>query len=190
MITFARALVLGTILSTATIADTTAAPPEGWFLAGMDPKSYTIDVDPKVAHTGKSSARFASSQKPSAFGTMMQSMEPGEYRGKRVRYSGWVKAQDVDQPAGLWMRVDGPASRMLAFDNMNDRPIKGTTDWTKHDIVLDVGEEAVGISFGILMGGSGTTWLDDVKFELVDASVPVTGGKYVQKKPANLNFEQ
>jgi AraC family transcriptional regulator len=27
---------------------------------------------------------------------------------------------------------------MVAFDNMQDRPIKGTTDWQRYEVVLDV----------------------------------------------------
>ena len=186
---FVRVLALNTILFAAAAFSAAAAAPEGWFLAGLDRKSYSMDLDDKVAHEGKSSARFASRQKPTGFGTMMQSMEPGDYLGKRVRYSAFVKTKDVTDWAGLWMRVDGPSQKMLAFDNMSGRPIKGTMDWTRHEIVLDVGAEATGISFGILMDGTGTTWLDDVKFEVVDNSVPVTEKK-PNKKPANLNLER
>lgn len=53
------------------------------------------------------------------------------------------------------------------------RQIKGTTDWTRYEIVLDVAQEATALSFGILTVG-GTVWLDDVAFEVVDASVPTT----------------
>ena len=55
------------------------------------------------------------------------------------------------------MRVDGPDSgRHLAFDNMLDRPIKGTTDWTRYAVVLDVDKTAVAIAFGVLAGGEGS----------------------------------
>ena len=127
----------------------------------------------------------------SGFGTMMQAIDASEYRGKRLRLSSYVKSKGVENWAGVWMRVDGPEqSRSLAFDNMNDRPIKGTKDWTRCDIVLDVANEATGIAFGILVNGPGTVWLDDVKFEVVTTAVPTTGTRQgVAKKPANLNFE-
>jgi hypothetical protein len=34
------------------------------------------------------------------------------------------------------MRVD-KGKDMIAFDNMQDRPIEGTTDWQRYDAVLN-----------------------------------------------------
>ncbi len=56
---------------------------------------------------------------------------------------------------GLWMRVDGRDRKITAFDNMQNRSIKGTTDWSTYSVVLDVSEEAVDVSFGTLMSGKG-----------------------------------
>jgi hypothetical protein len=36
----------------------------------------------------------------------MQSFLPDHYAGKRVRFSGFVKAAAVQGWAGLWMRID------------------------------------------------------------------------------------
>ena len=91
----------------------------------------------------------------------MQMIDATDYRGKRVRFSAHVKAAGIASWAGLWMRIDGPAvpgspmPAMLGFDNMNDRPIKGTMDWTRHDVVLDVPARARAIAFGILLSGPG-----------------------------------
>lgn len=180
-----------TVLATALLVPTlaSAASPAGWFLAGKDPASYVMEQDSKTAHEGKTSARFASTREPKGFGTMMQSFEPGEYRGKRVRLSAFVKAKQIRDWAGMWMRVDGPDMRSLGFDNMQGRPIRGTSDWKRYDIVLDVDDTAKGIAFGILMEGPGTLWLDEVKFQIVDESVPTTGGAS-KRKPENLDFER
>jgi hypothetical protein len=128
----------------------------------------------------------------------MQSVQADDYKGKRVRLSGWVKAAGIAEWAGLWMRVDGPAApgsnfpASLAFDNMQDRPIKGTTGWTRHNIVLDVAPEATFISFGILLRGVGQAWIDDLSLETVGKDVPLTGQALSgapRKKPVNLDFE-
>jgi len=166
-----------------------AASPEGWFLAGSDPGSYTMVRDTTVTREGRSSGRLASTTTPKGFGTMMQSFEPGEYLGKRVRMTGYVRAKDVKKWAGLWLRVDGKTREVLSFDNMQDRPIKGTSDWKRHDIVLDVPAEASNISFGILLDGTGTVWLTDMRFDVVDTSVPTTGTAK-RSRPTNLNFER
>jgi hypothetical protein len=88
------------------------------------------------------------------------------------------------------MRVDKEA-KQLAFDNMQGRPIKGTTDWKKYDVVLDVPQEATGIFFGVLLSGSGTVWLSEAKFEIVEPNIPTTGTEAVQKlEPINLDFHK
>jgi len=54
-----------------------------------------------------------------------------------LRFSGSVKASEIADWAGLWMRVDGTRGAMLGFDSMQDRPIKGSVDWKPYAIVLD-----------------------------------------------------
>ena len=65
--------------------------------------------------------------------------------------------------------------RNLDFSNMDNRPIKGTTDWRKYDLVVDVPSEAVGIVFGVfLIGKSGQAWLDGLQMEPVGSDVAKT----------------
>ena len=53
----------------------------------------------------------------------------------KLRY---VKSNEVEKYAGLWMRVDGQQNQVLSFDNMQNRPFRETTDWKKYEVVLDV----------------------------------------------------
>jgi hypothetical protein len=119
----------------------------------------------------------------------MQMFEATRYRGKRVRFSAQVKSEKVTNWCGLWMRVDGRDSRPLAFDNMQDRSISGTTSWKGYQVVLDVPEEASYLALGLLLDGVGQVWMSDVRVEVVDKSVAATGrGKQVNDEPTNLNF--
>ena len=61
---------------------------------------------------------------------------------------------------------------------MQQRAIKGTTDWTRYEIVLDVPDEAQRLAFGILLAGGGQVWMDDLKFEVVPTTVKTTGGAH------------
>lgn len=172
-----------------------AANPEGWRLAGNDPSSYMMDRDSVEAYAGKPSGRLMSVCEPAqwwrrwrestgsdssmgckGFGTMMQSFDAGDYARKRVRFSGYVKAREVQEWAGLWMRVDGEGDppQTLAFDNMKGRPIQGSKDWARYDVVLDVRRDATRIYVGILLHGRGTVWLSGVTFEVVGTDVPTT----------------
>ena len=119
----------------------------------------------------------------------MQSFRAERYIGKRVRLSGLVKSREVMNWTGLWVRVD-KGKEILAFDNMQDRPIKGTTDWQRYDVVLDVPADSTGISFGILLDGTGKVWLSGTKFDVVGADVPSAGAgdRKIPDSPVNLDF--
>jgi AraC family transcriptional regulator len=71
---------------------------------------------------------------------------------------------------------------------MQERPIKGTIDWQPYNVVLDVPKDATGISFGILLTGSGRVWLNSTKFEVVGVDVPTTGSMKRSAAPVNLDF--
>jgi hypothetical protein len=51
------------------------------------------------------------------------------------------EATEVTGWAGLWLRIDGP-NGVLVIDNMEDRALRGTTDWIQAAIVLDVADQA------------------------------------------------
>jgi hypothetical protein len=168
---------------------------KGWFMAGSDPASYEMVRDAAVMHGSATSVRLASTKESKGFGTIMQTFSATHYTGKRVRLSASVKTQDVGSWAGLWMRVDDDSNpvKVLAFDNMQTRALKGTTDWSPASVVLDVASNASSISFGILLDGQGKVWMSDLKFEPVPTSVPTTGTAMDRKKqpePENLDFKK
>jgi hypothetical protein len=152
-----------------------AAVPQGWRLAGDKPASYEVGTDSQAVYNHLPSAYLKSTETVTGgFGTLMQNFNAGKYAGKRLRLSAFVKSENVQNWAGLWMRVD-KGSQSVAFDNMQDRSIKGTSGWQQYEVVLDVSREATGIFFGVLLSGSGSVWLNNVKFEVVGADVPTTG---------------
>jgi hypothetical protein len=167
-----------------------AAVPPGWYLAGSKPADYEAGVDAQAKYNGHSSAYLrAKTPNVEGFGTLMQDFRADRYLGKKVRLSGFVRTEHVNGWAGLWMRVDnGPTQ--VAFDNMQDRPIKGTSEWKSYVVVLDVPEDATGIAFGVLLAGSGSVWLNSVKFEVVGSDVPTTAAPPEQRptEPTNLDF--
>lgn len=162
----------------------------GWSKAGSQPADYDMGIDRDGAFTGSSSGFIRSkAADPRGFGTYMQMFDATEYRGKRLRLSAYVKSERVENWAGLWMRVDRD-KKAVAFDNMQDRPIRNTQGWTQHAIVLDVDAKATAVAFGILLAGRGAVWIDDVTFEIVDEEVPVTDFQSkLATSPRNLDFE-
>jgi hypothetical protein len=179
-----------TAVCVGSISVLSANVPRGWFMAGTKPAEYEAGIDSEQTYQGQGSA-FLKSKRPSVdgFGTLMQSINAAQYKSNKVRLSGLVKSEEVTDWAGLWMRVD-KGTEQLALDNMQNRPIKGTTGWQRYYVVLDVPKDATGISFGILLSGPGQVWLNSTKFEIVGLDVPATGvrEKSLPDKPVNLEF--
>jgi hypothetical protein len=165
-----------------------AAAPTGWFLAGNNAKGYSTGIDSAVTFAGQPAAylQSVSAQQASQFGTLMQTFRADLYRGKRVRFSGYVKSNQLDNWAGLWMRID-EGSVTAAFDNMYQRSIQGTTDWTPYSVVLDIPRNSTGINIGILMNGNGEVWLSGITFEVVDTQTQVTATTS-SAEPSNLSL--
>ena len=164
-------------------------------------QGYELTASPD-AHRGESCGKIESTgaAEDLVFGTFTNRLDVEKYLGKRVRYSGYLRSKmKADAWAGIWMRVD-QKSKSVAFDNMQQRPVKGNTDWTQYSIVLDVPQEATNINFGFLISGQGTLWGDDLKFEIVgdigegpDVTDMKRAGRLQsqlrKETPTNLNFE-
>ena len=164
----------------------------GWIMAGSHPQQYHWEVVPD-AYEGERAARlaFRGRGSPRGFGTLMQTIRSDHYRTHRIRLSSAVRTENVEGWLGLWMRVDGPIQgNYLAFDNMQGRPVTGTTAWQRYDVVLDVAQEATGIAFGVLLSGRGEGWIAGVRFEEVGTDVPTTGTHAFPDRPQNLDFSQ
>jgi hypothetical protein len=110
---------------------------------------------------------------PTGFGTLVQRIAASRYLGRRVCFGAMLRTHDVTDWAGLWLRVDGPGGT-LVIDNMQDRALRGTTDWTAARIVLDVTLEARVLLFGALLSGAGAVDLTRLRFEEAAEAVPTT----------------
>lgn len=168
---------------------------KGWFLSGSHPFHYEMGIDHEVVHQGKASGYLKSKTvvDSTEFSTMMQTCKANQFVGKRIRLSCFIRTQDVDTYAGVWMRVDDKMGDVLQFDNMSNRPIKGTTNWNRYSIILDVPAQSAVISFGIILSGQGIVWADQFSFEEVNESIPTTNLEVhgeLQDEPVNLSFEE
>lgn len=183
-------MVLASLASTRTV-DGQENVPNGWVRAGSRPQDYEMSLDPSARHGGTSSARIRFiGQTADGFGTLMQTFKAEQYRGKRLRLTAWMKTESADS-AQLWMRLDAADRRMVGFDNMGNRPVKGTTGWNNYAITLDVPAETLNIAFGGFVAGKGQAWIDDFAFEIVGNDVPTTNQRTpeVPAQPLNLSFE-
>jgi erythromycin esterase-like protein len=136
--------------------------------------AFVTRYDPPYAPTWQTTSsdvtRAASAPAPSSpgvnFGLLNGTIPAGAVAGKKVRFSGFIKTEDVKNGyAGLWFRANS-ASGVVAFDNMQNRGATGTADWKQYVIDLSVPATVTNIVFGALMPGSGLAWFDDFAVEI------------------------
>jgi hypothetical protein len=172
--------------------------PSGWAKYGSNTGAYIVGVDDNQTWDGMPSAYVSSNDAaPNEFGGMIQKASPEPFIGQRVRLSGWIKTQNADEGGGhLWFQVDGQqVATPLQFDDMADRPVRGTHEWQECSVVLDVPFGAAGLAYGFFMKGGGKMWVSGAKLETVGPDVPSTNKITViaatndlPKTPVNLDF--
>ena len=166
----------------------------GWHMAGSHGKQYEHALAEDESYEGNPAAELRCVvRRPDGFGTLMQTFSAEHFREQRVRFSGALKCKGVEDRVGLWMRVDGAAgSQSLAFDNMANRPVRGTSDWERHEVVLDVPASAQAIALGVLLVGKGEAWMAGFTVEIVGPEVETTDSRMdaLPDRPQNLDFSE
>lgn len=177
-------------------ADTSDVIPDGWGKSGSNPEHYVVGIDTQTSMKGEKSSFISS--KPNVengFGTLTQKASAEEYLAQRVKMTIAIKSQGVNERAAAWFRVDsqtGEEIKTVSMDNMRNRPIEGSTNWTEYSLVLDIPSEASNIVYGVLLKGEGKVWFDDVRFEIVDLATSLTATYFDNQgkhRPRNLSFE-
>jgi len=170
--------------------------PKGWYKAGSNPDRYEIGIDKGAGIEGSNAATIRSeSGKVKGFGTLVQNLKPGNFAGKRLKMSGFIKTSEVNGWGGFWLRIDSEVpGAPYVFDNMANRKIKGNTDWVKCEIIVDVPKQASNIAYGALLSGGGQLWFDELTFEVVGKDVkptiPYAKENAPKDQPTNLSFEE
>lgn len=130
--------------------------PDQWFKWG----TYAMQKDTVNVYSGKYSALIASDENGSSFGSVAYRI-PAKYTGRVITLQGYMKIENVGNGfAGLLLRIDGH-SGTLAFDNMQNQQIHGTSDWKKYSITLPYPAGAEYINVAGILSGKGKAWFDD-----------------------------
>jgi C-terminal processing protease CtpA/Prc len=163
-------------------AGAAGSAPRGW---GGGP-AETLFADDKIVHSGKWAARLERNASSTGNFSSITIGIPIDFTGARLELRGFLKLENVAEFAGLWMREDSDVEA-AAFDNMQSRQLKGTHDWAEYSIVLPLRPEAKQLYFGVLSGGTGKTWADDLQL-LVDGK-PIWEVPKVERPKTSLDLD-
>lgn len=148
---------------------------QGWGLTGSNPGAYEIRCDEVYSSCGMPIFRTrAGAGEPYGMGSVTHTESAEPWRGLKVRLWAELRTGRVDGWAGLWVRIDGPDGQPLAFDNMQNRPLRGTGSFQKYEVVLQVPDNADRISFGVLLHGPGAVWIRELQFDEAPADAVTT----------------
>ena len=121
--------------------------PVGW--SGNGNENYRQSLDSVITKSGNYAAVLEFTGDTPAFGTWTFAL-PENYPGKQITLSGYIKTQDVEGYAGLWMQINP----QVAFNNMSQAGISGTTDWKRYEFTLNLNpEKTEQIVLGALLAG-------------------------------------
>ncbi len=144
---------------------------ESWGLTGSRPSAYEIRCDDIQSNCAIPILRSKQgAQEPLGTGSLTHAEPAEKWRGKKVRLRAELRAGRIDGWAGLWVRIDDAQGEALAFDNMQNRALRGTGSFEWHSVVLDVPPTAERITLGILLRGPGAVFIRELDFEEAEAS--------------------
>jgi len=139
--------------------------PAGWNVSPAN----SIFVDDQVFRSGKYSARLERTSTTASTFSNVSTTLPLDFNGQTLVWRGFIKTEDVSDYVALWMREDGDAPPSVAFASLQSQQIRGTRDWTEFSISVPILPAGRQIVFGVLLGGTGKAWVDDLQL-LVDGT--------------------
>lgn len=147
---------------------------QGWGLTGTRSDAYEVRCEEVFTDCAVPILRTrAFKSEPFGMGSLTHTESAETWRGRRVELKAELRSGAVHGWAGLWMRIDGK-DRVLAFDNMQNRALRGTSSFQWYSVVLDVPVDAERITFGVLLHGPGAVFIRELAFDEVDVDVSST----------------
>jgi hypothetical protein len=162
------ALLAGFSWMSAALAEESPRP-GGWSLEAIpSEKLYRLSIDRETRHGGKSAGLLESQgagYQRNHYASMMQTIDAGPYRGKRLRLTAFLKIEDVKESAGMHAIVRHPADSEDRFPK--SQRLQGSADWTRYEVEFAVVDYATQIECRVELVGPGRVWVDDVTFQVV-----------------------
>ncbi len=148
---------------------------QGWALTGSKPDAYEVRCDEIQSACAIPILRTKlGAAEPLGTGSLTHVESAVPWRGKKVELRAELRAGRIDGWAGLWVRIDDANGEVLAFDNMQDRAVRGTGSFEWQRVVLEVPANAERISLGLLLRGPGAVFIRELQFEEAEPNAAST----------------
>lgn len=119
-----------------------------------------VELDKQITSDGNGSLRIVT---PGPTTVRLFEVRKPDVENARLIYRARLRTRAVDGDVYLemWCRFPGKGEY---FSRGLESPLRGTTDWTSQEIyfMLKKGEKPDLVKLNVVIGGSGTVWVDDV----------------------------
>lgn len=158
------------------------------------PYEWKVDEDPNGSRSLllKSSRRAGDSSR--AF--LWQRADVASFRGRKVCFSAKLRAKDLSGRGSLYLLVSGSDTisgkeSIQRYDDMTDRHIQGTTDWTDAEITIDIPQSADQMEIGIFIQGTGSLKMAKPSIGISSIEKACTDRSLnLLEHPTNLSFRE
>lgn len=146
--------------------------PKAWNISDKSKnRGYNIKLSTE-AHSGKFSMLLFSTkqgQNNDEFAQVDQDIASDAFLGKKVEFSAYCKADFSAGGRGLlWVKVYYADHTVRDF--ICDEYISSNSQWKQYKLTVDIGFDAVRITYGFQLNGEGKIWIDDASFAPVHKS--------------------
>ncbi|MDR1112600.1 MAG: peptidase S41 [Bacteroidales bacterium] len=133
--------------------------PNKWF--STKNSHFSIITDTLIKYHGNAAVKIEALEESNGFEAVMITV-PAIYIGSTISLTGFLKLQAVEDAIGLMLRIDGK-DKVLQFDNIMQKNIRGTIDWKQYTVSLPLPKDATQIVIGIILRGKGIVWADKIE---------------------------
>lgn len=145
-------------------ADSNRTWPAGWRRGGNLPSARVALVEP--GHGGERAVMLSAST-TGGFVALVRPLPDSLRAGTvAVRLTAWIRTQGAGR-ASLWIHLITSGATIASEDSAGRWPA-GDTGWTRYEVLLPVLPEVQRVTYGIMLSGGGTAWVDDVRLEALD----------------------
>ncbi|MGC9527772.1 MAG: hypothetical protein ACP5D7_19740 [Limnospira sp.] len=120
-----------------------------------------VEFDPDISHDSNGSIKITATQP-----TTVPLYETGnlDLENTRIFYQAKLKTQDLQGKAYIEMLCHFPGKGEF-FSRALNSPLTGTQDWTSQEtpFILRPGENPDNIKLNLVIEGTGTVWIDDIR---------------------------
>ncbi|MEJ5244206.1 MAG: S41 family peptidase [Bacteroidota bacterium] len=147
-------------------------PPQWDASNSAQKQGYVIITTDSLSHSGHKSLVINSpdTKDTSTIAFVKQSINARNYRANKVNFGAYLLAfLDNEQSfAFLWANVRDKDGNIIASFSSQDNPIT-SGNWTRFSIMLDIPQNAETINYGFALKGSGTVFIDNANFDLIQS---------------------